>query len=759
MTENNGSVYSNNFQSDSDQKSSGLLDTDQLINSLMNLRYSKRTISDFVNSTLSLIASQPEMVQASFYMVDQKTKELALFATQPVSLSPEEMTEHVIPFRSSETLARVAQNAQPFIIPDLEKEIADYQKGKLDPKTRSIFLGPVVLDGQLAGVIDIQNRRPAAISPGDLPGLTNLCRLFSILFSEIKLEEKSGLTHQNLVKYSSVSKEIFASDLSKPLFGTLLQAFQGTDLVAFIFKTKKDNLILEDLFDAKGTGFDASLKGLEVDPGSLLSSFSSDTPVYIRDLPDRTEFGDLVSFFIRRECFSIAALPILGTDSVEEILAIGSRDPEPISSDDISLYEKIIEDYRSRNLLNFRLLRTVFLEDEIGFIASANQLALASTDENYYFEKILTEMRSRFGSDIDLIYLQLDPTGQAAKSYIYSGFDSKPIITEKNLDEDTIKSLIALTDLFNFKDFSFTTDQTPPGIQVDLYNLGIPLQINDSRAHILVIKAGNELDNIRNISTNTLRSLGSITTNFFIQTNLKSNVSHLDQTVSRTVNRQQSLNQISLESSSGRSQLEILSAIPTHLVIRQFCEQSSIFTPSPDGNFEMRVSEGYGEDQRNLVLQPGVKLPGKALESKNPEILRDTSELSREDLINPQNLSGISSPISFGDEVFAILHMEHSLPDQYDEYDRELIHIFCLSIGSLIANLRLVDQVRAQVNRQQNLFEVTSKLRRSLDMESILKTSATEIAKIANASKASIHIKIQEEASTEPEQSLPGGEA
>jgi len=52
----------------------------------------------------------------------------------------------------------------------------------------------------------------------------------------------------------------------------------------------------------------------------------------------------------------------------------------------------------------------------------------------------------------------------------------------------------------------------------------------------------------------------------------------------------------------------------------------------------------------------------------------------------------------------------------------------------------LLDQVREQIDRQQKLFEVTNKIRRSVDIETIMQTSVSEICTALKISRASIHI-------------------
>lgn len=62
------------------------------------------------------------------------------------------------------------------------------------------------------------------------------------------------------------------------------------------------------------------------------------------------------------------------------------------------------------------------------------------------------------------------------------------------------------------------------------------------------------------------------------------------------------------------------------------------------------------------------------------------------------------------------------------------------SLGGIIANVRLVNQVRQQIQRERQLYEATSKIRRSVDLETILETSTQEICKVIGARRARIHI-------------------
>ena len=71
------------------------------------------------------------------------------------------------------------------------------------------------------------------------------------------------------------------------------------------------------------------------------------------------------------------------------------------------------------------------------------------------------------------------------------------------------------------------------------------------------------------------------------------------------------------------------------------------------------------------------------------------------------------------------------------------------SLAAIISNARLIEQVRLQVDHERMLFEVTSKIRRSTDMQTIMATTTSELSKILGAQRAQIKLKIEDETKTE----------
>ncbi len=758
MTDNNSISHNDNSQSEAPKRTVSSLNPFQLISHLLPMKDSGKDPTDFTQSFLEYLVSQQDVIQAAYYSLDPRTRDINLniFVTKPSV--EKEISEVTIPARSTETLARVAFNAQSLLVADMETEMVNYQNALLDPRARSIFISPILKEGQVTSLLDVQFERPFGVNNEDVSGLSIAVQLFGNFLEDVSINQEVGLSFPELSNYAKVSRDLIASDGSQSLNKILLSAFQNSDLVAFIFKVGEVDLTLEDLFDAKGTGFDASLIGLKVETRGFGETILKVEPQFFSDLPANNELGDLFSFFIRRECISLAILPISLGSNIQRLLLIGSRENEPINAEKIKTYQKILENYEDRIAFDFRATQTINLERDFRFLVETSKLISLPIDQQEFFSSLIKTLSLVYGEQFHMFFIEMDNLKSIIQTTDFSSPDH-PGVIERPYSREDFSSLQILEEPLIYKNAnpSLSGFFTPFDPQPD--SVLIPIIINEERKDLLFLNNPTSGQVLQEISTLAFDSLGKIIYAYFLQRNLRDALSNLDQTVSRTVNRQQILNQISIQASSGRTQNEILGSIPEQLVNFGLCDQACILLPTSQGKFEIRHSQALSDDLLHQIVVPGEKIAGKAASLNKAEMISTEQTTGNEDLINPSNQSGLAAPISFGDQVFAVLELEHSKPSQFNDYDLELVQIFSLSIGSLLANLRLVEQVRTQVNRQEKLYEVTNKLRRTLDMNSILQISATEIAKITNAKKASIQIKITEDPIPDVDAGISGGES
>jgi GAF domain-containing protein len=97
-------------------------------------------------------------------------------------------------------------------------------------------------------------------------------------------------------------------------------------------------------------------------------------------------------------------------------------------------------------------------------------------------------------------------------------------------------------------------------------------------------------------------------------------------------------------------------------------------------------------------------------------------------------------PLLYRSELLGVLNVESELVSAYAENDEELLGTLGGSLAAIIANARLLEQIRGQAERERILFEITDKIRRTTHMETILATTASELTRAVGASRARIRV-------------------
>jgi GAF domain-containing protein len=104
----------------------------------------------------------------------------------------------------------------------------------------------------------------------------------------------------------------------------------------------------------------------------------------------------------------------------------------------------------------------------------------------------------------------------------------------------------------------------------------------------------------------------------------------------------------------------------------------------------------------------------------------------------------IAIPLIFQNELLGVFHIFSTSIKKFNESDQEILGILATSLGAVITNTRLIEQIQNQVSRQQQIYEIANRIRRLPNMESILQTSASEIGRALGARRAHIEINIKD---------------
>jgi len=156
---------------------------------------------------------------------------------------------------------------------------------------------------------------------------------------------------------------------------------------------------------------------------------------------------------------------------------------------------------------------------------------------------------------------------------------------------------------------------------------------------------------------------------------------------------------------------------------------------------EVKASVGYANEVMVANVEVGKGVTGWVAAHRRPLRIRDVSEDPRYIQFSPNTRSELAVPLIYRNEVLGVLNVESEQVDAYTENDEEMLGTLGGSLAAVIANARLFEQIRAQSERERLVYDVTSKIRRSTDIQSILMTTASEITRVTGARFTKIEVK------------------
>ena len=155
---------------------------------------------------------------------------------------------------------------------------------------------------------------------------------------------------------------------------------------------------------------------------------------------------------------------------------------------------------------------------------------------------------------------------------------------------------------------------------------------------------------------------------------------------------------------------------------------------------EVKASIGYAEDISRMKFEVGAGVTGWVAAHRRALRLSDVQEDPRYIQISANTRSEMAIPLIYRSELLGVINVESEQTDAYSENDEEMLGTLGGSLAAVIANARLVEQIRAQSERERLINEITDKIRRSTDIQSILHTTASEISRVTGARHTRINV-------------------
>ena len=213
------------------------------------------------------------------------------------------------------------------------------------------------------------------------------------------------------------------------------------------------------------------------------------------------------------------------------------------------------------------------------------------------------------------------------------------------------------------------------------------------------------------------------------------------------------LHHITTTAASGTTLEEALENAVSGLQVTLGGDRVAILLANREKNaLEVKASMGYAENISKVQVPIGSGITGWSAAHKRPLRVRDVTEDPRYIQVSSNTRSELAIPLVYRNELLGVLNVESELMDAYTENDEEMLGTLGGSLAAIIANARLLEQIRVQAERERLIYEVTSKIRRSTDIQSILNTTASELTRLTGARYTKIQIKSENNTKQEDSQ-------
>jgi GAF domain-containing protein len=210
-------------------------------------------------------------------------------------------------------------------------------------------------------------------------------------------------------------------------------------------------------------------------------------------------------------------------------------------------------------------------------------------------------------------------------------------------------------------------------------------------------------------------------------------------TIQRTVKGYRSIQEITKDLDQDPSAEEIIHGAVQMLSTFLPDGRITFLSPETRGNLRVRAYAGYAHaDDNTLQVNSGGGAAALAASNLKPYRITGVPQDAESQGLSPDSRSILAVPVTFAGSLLGVFNIESPQVNTFSEDDLEIVCALANDMASVLSNISFVEQIRLQVERQKQLYEITNKIRHTVNIETIMRTSVEEICNTLNLPKATI---------------------
>ncbi len=498
--------YFHSLESRVDEKTQQL----RLVTDISQAAISSANRNDIYESIPKLVVEKLKIPYVAFYTFDNLHNKATLVSNAYIDESatlPEKgiqfgaFAESLLGWTCINKQTRIADNL------DLEKSFTDRRGVIADTKSETAI--PVMISETMIGILDLQSNQPGAFDPETVTIFNTFANQIATGIQNIQILENAQFDLRETSSLYQVSRQLSQIKSIEEIETSIVNYFVQSDFVTIFFSCEKDQVRILTFTDRNGTKVDQSLVGFNIPLSKGLSRLREGNLLILENLKETTDLSNLSIYFDKRGCTSLALIPIKESGELTHLLAIGSRENEPLSNMQIQPYQNFCE-ILGTTLERIDLLQQLNLRvQELSAIATVGEAASTATDLNDLFENLFAKFKSNFGEDVGLAVALNDiDHGSVVMPFYFD--EEKAEVSPYPYSNDLISQTLLTGSTILHRDANaiglFAVDSPEKRIPTRSF-LGIPLIVGGETVGALALLQRRDANRFSNLNTDLLNTL------------------------------------------------------------------------------------------------------------------------------------------------------------------------------------------------------------------------------------------------------------
>lgn len=612
----------------------------------------------------------------------------------------------------------------------------------------NVALLPVTRSQKLAALLVIGGRGKQPLPPNSVKSYLSLAELTVSAIDRIRAEQDIERRMKELEAITVTSQAIStASDLPslyRVLHDQIRQHMGDNNFLVALYETSTDSISIPYLYELdSGQGQTSSLESFPLGEGLTSILIRTKQPLMIVDETERRA-AVLGAKVIGKPAKSWLGAPLLIAGEVVGAIIVQDTEHEHAFDEGDLRFLNTLASQVAGAIYNVRLLDgTRQRALQLQTAAEIARDISGSLDLNQLLAEAVSLIRERFNFYHAAVFL-VEPngeyaavreaTGEAGAQMKHAGHRLK--VGSKSIVGYVTGNGEPLVVNDTAQDAIYYANPLLPDTRAEI---AIPLKVGTRIVGALDVQSihaysfGDENVNVLRILADQL-AVAVINSELFAETQ-----EHLSQ--------HRLLHHVTTAAASGTTIEEALNSATQGLQVTLGGDRVAILLANKDKKLlEVKSVAGYSDEVKQVVIPYGSGITGAVAMQLQPLRIDDITQDPRYIQVASNVRSELAIPLLYRSELLGVLNVESDKIGAYSESDEELLGTLGGSLAAIIANARLLDQIRRQVDRERLLYEITSKIRRSTDMQTIMSTTTSELSRVFGARRAEIKINVDREA-------------